>query len=73
MRVLLSLAAAAALGLTIGVSAPVEAAKKPMNKQCMATDLAGKKQTFKCSATEKCCWDAVLQKGNCVAATSVCL
>lgn len=73
MRLMLSLAAAATIALTVGLSAPVEAAKKPMNKQCLATNSAGKKISFKCGAEEKCCWQPVIQKAACVPATGICL
>ena len=35
--------------------------------------LGGAKVTFKCKADEKCCFDAVMGSGTCVAATGVCL
>lgn len=68
-----------ALAVTLSVSFAVpsgfeaEAAKKAKSKQCQASDNAGKKVKFKCGADEKCCWDAVLNKGNCVPASGVCL
>jgi hypothetical protein len=65
-----SLAVALSMAAT---SFEAEAAKKPKNKQCMATDAAGKKLKFKCGATEKCCYDAVMGKGNCVPANGICL
>lgn len=73
MRLIMSLAAAAAIAVSFGLAAPVEAAKKPMNKQCLATDSAGKKLSFKCSAAEKCCWQPLIQKAACVPATGICL
>ena len=43
------------------------------NKLCMATSLDNKKVSFKCKAAEKCCFDAIANKGNCVAAGQLCL
>lgn len=73
MRLILSLAAAATIAIAFGLAAPVEAAKKPMNKQCLATNNAGKKISFRCSAEEKCCWQPFTQKAACVPATGICL
>ncbi len=71
------LGCAFAVTLAVSFAAPTsfeaEAAKKPKNKQCMATQLNGQKATFKCKADEKCCFDYVANKGNCVAAGAVCL
>ena len=67
---------ALALGVALEFAMPVtsaEAGKKPMSKMCMGTDLAGKKISFKCSATEKCCFDAIMGKGTCTPAGGVCL
>jgi hypothetical protein len=74
MRWIVSLAAAAALVGTFAIAVPTaEAKKKPMNKQCMATNSAGKKVSFSCGAAEKCCWQPVIQKAACVPAPGVCL
>jgi hypothetical protein len=68
---LLALALAFAFA-PIGTDADA-AKRKPMNKMCMAKGLDGKAQTFKCSAAEKCCFDYGANKGNCIAASAVCL
>ena len=73
MRLIMSLAAAATITVVFGLASPVDAAKKPMNKQCLATDSAGKKISFKCGAAEKCCWQPLIQKAACVPATGICL
>jgi hypothetical protein len=73
MRWTITLAAAAAMTATFAFAPTADAKKKPMNKQCMATTLAGAKTTFKCGAAEKCCWQPLLSKGMCVRANSICL
>jgi hypothetical protein len=65
------------MGLALALSVPSitadAAGKKSTSKKCTAADSAGKKVSFTCSATEKCCWDAFAQKGQCVPATGMCL
>lgn len=73
MRWILAIAAAAALSFAIPSGMEAVAAKKPMNKLCAGQTLGGAKVTFKCKADEKCCFDAVMGSGTCVAATGVCL
>jgi hypothetical protein len=74
MRSTMTLAIAVAVAGLFAFAAPsADAKKKPMNKQCMATTLAGAKTTFKCGAAEKCCWQPLLSKGMCVPANSICL
>ncbi len=74
MRTIIAAVMAVAVGITITtVASPAEAAKKGKNKQCMATNAAGKKVSFKCAASEKCCWQPLIQKGACVPANGICL
>lgn len=61
------------LAFVLPMSFEAEAAKKPKNKQCTATQLDGKQSKFKCKADEKCCFDYVVNKGSCVAASAICL
>lgn len=76
-RFLTALGFAAALTMSAALVAPhsfeAEAAKKPKNKQCMATNSAGKKVSFKCGGEEKCCWNVITQKGTCLPANGICL
>jgi hypothetical protein len=72
----IALMAALGMVLSMGTGGSAEAAKKakaPKAKQCQATDLAGKKTTFRCGADEKCCWQPIIQQGSCVPASGVCL
>lgn len=62
-----------ALGLVAGLPVGSADAKGKKNKLCVATQIDGKKQTFKCKSTEKCCFDYVVNKGACKPATSLCL
>ena len=80
MRWISALALAAAIGLVMSMAIATDAdaqkakASKFKNKMCTGTELVSqKKVSFKCKAEEKCCFDAVLGKGNCVAAGGVCL
>jgi len=50
-----------------------EAAKKPKNKQCIATQMDGKKSRFVCKANETCCFDSMTNTGTCVPAGNVCM
>ena len=55
------------------MTTPSEAAKKaPKSKMCVATALDSKKISFKCMATEKCCFDTLTSTGSCIAASAVC-
>ena len=67
------LAVAMAAGLVAVMPIADAQAKKHKNKACVATQLDGKKQTFKCKMTERCCFDYGLNKGVCKKANEVCL
>ncbi|HXF53797.1 MAG TPA: hypothetical protein VNK52_06695 [Hyphomicrobiaceae bacterium] len=49
------------------------AAKKEKSKACTVTGLDNKKVSWKCKASEKCCYDWITSKGTCVAASAICL
>jgi hypothetical protein len=76
MRKILALTLAAALGLSfvVGTIGDAEAKKKSSSKakQCTATTIDNKKVSFSCKATEKCCFDGLMAKGNCVPAGQIC-
>lgn len=74
MRKILAIAFAVALGLSMSVVTDAEAAKKsvPKSKSCSATTIEGKKVSFKCKASENCCFDGLMAKGNCVPKGQVC-
>jgi hypothetical protein len=64
-----------ALAFTISTSGDAEAKRKkaaPKNKLCTATTIDNKRVSFRCKASEKCCYDGLMAKGNCVPAGQVC-
>ena len=75
MRIIAALGVSLAIALsTIAVSTSgAEAAKKPKNKQCIGTQLDGKKTKFKCKAGETCCYSALTNAGTCTPAGQICL
>ncbi len=73
MRIMIAAAFATALAFAFAHGTPAEAAKKPMSKMCMAKALDGKAMSFKCAATEKCCFNYLTSQGTCIAATAICL
>lgn len=66
---------ALAIMFAIAAIAPMstEADAKGKNKLCQATSLDNKKVSFKCKAAEKCCYDALANKGTCVASSAACI
>ena len=66
---------ALAVLFAIAVVAPTsfEASAAGSKKKCMATTLDNKKVSFVCKVSQKCCYDAIANKGTCVAANAVCL
>ena len=76
MRGMIAIALSAALALSFAVSSGSDAlaAKKsvPKSKLCTATTIDNKKVSFRCKASEKCCYDGLMAKGNCVPANQVC-
>ena len=66
---------AIAIMFAIAAIAPmsITAEAKGKNKLCMATSLDNKKVSFKCKAAEKCCYDAIMNKGTCAPAGQVCM
>ena len=69
-----ALSAAMALAVTISVSGDAEAAKKaaPKSKLCKATTIDNKKVSFRCKASESCCYDGLMAKGNCAPKGQIC-
>jgi hypothetical protein len=73
MRWIVAVIALIAFAMAMNIGSPAEAAKAPKAKQCLATDAAGKKISFRCAADEKCCWQPIIQKAACIPATGICL
>ena len=63
-----------AIMFAIAAIAPMgmQAEAKGKNKLCQAMSLDNKKVSFRCKASEKCCYDGLMAKGNCVPAGQVC-
>lgn len=75
MRKILAIAFAVAIGVSMSMGTDAEAAKKksvPKNKACVGTTIDGKKVKFSCKATENCCFDGLMAKGNCTPKGQVC-
>lgn len=72
----IALSTALALAFTFTVSGEAEASKRkkaaPKAKLCSGTTIDNKKVSFRCKASEKCCYDGLMAKGNCVPAGQVC-
>lgn len=71
MRLVLTLLFAIAMIVPMTVRS--DAKKGPKHQMCVGTTLDNKKVSFKCKASEKCCFDALAAKGVCVAASATCL
>ena len=70
----LGLCAALALAFTFSGTSEANAKRSAKNKQCMATNAATKKKvSWRCSGSERCCYDSVMNKGSCVPANGMCL
>lgn len=70
-----ALGAALAFAFTLPLSSEAEAKKKassPKAKACIGTAIDGKKVSFRCKASETCCFDGLMAKGNCVPKGQVC-
>ncbi len=74
MRKILAIAFAVAVGLSMSMGTDAEAAKKSSakNKACVGTTIEGKKVKFSCKASESCCFDGLMAKGNCTPKGQVC-
>lgn len=75
MRKILAIAFAVAVGLSFSMGTDAEASKKKSsakNKACVGTTIEGKKVKFSCKATENCCFDGLMAKGNCTPKGQVC-
>lgn len=74
MRFLIALTFGAALAISAPIASDAFAkGKKPANKMCKATGWDGKVSKFKCKATEKCCFDYLINKGSCLPKDAICL
>ncbi len=61
--------AALAFAVTVSTTGDAEAKKKApvaKSKSCKATTMDNKKVSFSCKASESCCYDGLMAKGNCV-------
>lgn len=70
-----ALGAALTFAMVLSISGEAEAKKKasvPKNKACIGTTIDGKKVSFRCKASESCCFDGLMAKGNCVPKGQVC-
>ena len=59
--------------LAFVLAAPVGEAAAKKAKSCAATGMDGKKISWKCKASQKCCLNWMSNKGGCVAASDICL
>lgn len=62
-----------ALAFVSSATFATNAEAKPKNMLCKATGLDGKQSKWKCSASQKCCYDWLSGKGTCVSASGICL
>jgi hypothetical protein len=64
-----------ALALTLVASMAFDggAEAKSGKFACKATAMDGKQTKWKCGAGQKCCFDFLMGKGSCVAASASCL
>lgn len=70
-----ALSFALALALSVSFSSEADAKKKASsgkNKACVGSTIDGKKVKFSCKATENCCFDGLMAKGNCTPKGQVC-
>ena len=68
MRLFLAVMFGVAAVMPISIEA--NAASRPKRQLCTGTALDNTKVSFKCKASEKCCFDAIAKKGRCVAASN---
>jgi len=61
----------AMIATSIAVGTPAFA--RAHGQMCKATGLTGKQSTWRCSASQKCCYVFVTGKGYCVPASKSCL
>jgi hypothetical protein len=65
------------VGVVIATALPIGSmnanAAKEKSKSCTATAMDSKKVSWKCKASEKCCFDFITSKGTCVASSAICL
>ena len=58
----------------LAVASPMgfEAAAAKKGKSCAATTMSGKQTKWKCKAGTKCCYNWLMGKGTCIAASDIC-
>jgi hypothetical protein len=61
-----------ALGFMLAAPAGFEAAAAK-GKACVASTMDGKKTKWQCRTGQKCCFNWLMNKGGCVAASEICL
>jgi hypothetical protein len=65
---------ACTFGLILGTPLSFDAAAAAKKAgACVATGMDGKKATWRCKATQKCCFNWISNKGGCIAASDICL
>lgn len=69
---MIAFACALALALAFAVPSSDQAAARGRgkNKQCIGTSMLGQKSTWRCKASERCCYNAVLNVGTCSTSAS---
>lgn len=72
-RVFTLLSCAIAVTLSTSVVTGTAAFARPHSQMCKATGLTGKHSTWRCGASQKCCYVFVTGKGYCVPASKSCL
>lgn len=73
LRVLNTLSFAIAVTLATSIVTGTAALARPHSQMCKATGLTGKHSTWRCGASQKCCYVFVTGKGYCVPASKSCL
>jgi len=73
MRWLIAMLLGAALVTVLPIGAMDADAAKEKSKACTAAGMDSKKVSWKCKASEKCCFDWLTSKGTCAASSAICL
>lgn len=61
----IALAAALAVVTSLPMASIADAGSHHKHKMCKATSLQGKPVTFKCKASQKCCYNKLLNQASC--------
>ena len=79
MRPLLAACLAVTMLATLGASADAAGSSRGVTrdtargKLCVVTRADNRQVSWKCSSSQRCCWDGFANKGSCVAASGACL